>query len=1156
MCNLVHLHVHSEFSELDGLSKVQDLVARAKEIGSTALALTDHGVMGGIPDFITACEQAGIKPIPGVEAYMTRNRLLKGEFLKERRLELCEKYKIKEKVLKTFIRTIEKQPASFMDEATELLKDYLMAPPSGDLFHLTSGELSKDDVLKEFHREVYDYLSYDNYHIVLLAMNNQGLEDLYAIISDAHLHGFYSDPRTDLAFIRDHGLGKNLIATSACLGSWFARLCLAGLIDDAVAFIEECKETFHAFYLEKQATHLPEQIQLNQIIDDLAARTNTPKIITTDAHYARQEDIDTHDILISVNFGKCVLDPDRLRYAPEFWMKSEEEVRSICDDEEAILNTKRIAEMVNVALPKEPLFPKFIVEEGDSPEEILRKTAWDALFHYVIKKPVDLERYCQQLAYELDVITSLGFADYFLVVSDYIRWAKQNGYEVGPGRGSAAGSLVAFMLDITTLDPIKNNLMFERFLNPERAGYPDIDADFSYEAAKAVQQYLKDKYGQDRVAQIGTYGTFAARKVCRAVGKALGYSDQDQDKFAKAIPARPNITLEEAYNEEPLVQAYARQHPDWWNAMKKLEGHISHHGVHAGGVVLSPVPLTKVVPLRLDSEGLATTQYDMEWIEKFLVKFDILKLDTLDLIKYTMQYAGIYGKVDLNEIDLNDPKVYEEIYNKLNLAGIFQCESKLYHDIISAMKPNCFEDISVIVALGRPGPLDLIPDYIDRKWGRKKVEYPLPELEPILKDTYGVWVYQEQMMQASVILGGLTRGQSDMIRKGVAKKKHDLMHKWIDLMIYGSERYKEMRREHNAIVNAMKARGEEVPKEMMDKYDPDLDKVPYVEGAINRGFDEATLLKIKEDWIKFGNYCFNRAHSAAYAKLSVQTAWLKTYYPVEFMAALLTIAGDKKAKDGTPKTVLYMQECEKMGIKILPPDINESNASWTPVVHPETYQNHLKVHVDLGTKPEEVQLKPDAIRFGLGAIAGISKESVDEIIKYRPYTSVDDVVERVSSRKINKSKIVALIKSGAFDSINPNRNLLWRNYIKSRGEDYEAIPARTTKKDIMSYEREYLGTLITVQTRWDTIPNGKEDVQITGYVLKVEPFTAKKTGKEHCRVLVETQEDERNVLVFGTKWQQHKGRLAPGLKVIIKGKKSGEDLLADSIHYVMAGVSA
>jgi DNA polymerase III subunit alpha len=843
MCGGVHLHVHSEESLLDGLSKVKELVAKAKSLGQTALGITDHGVCGAIPDFIEECLANGIKPIPGCEVYTTQNRSNKSEELEELRKDLCIKYKITDKkgkprmkMLRDFLRKVEKNYSCFDEEAHAILKDYLMSSDpvqeeSLDLFTAFDIEfegkatpITIDEKIAEFKREIFEYLDLGNFHMVLIALNNQGLEDLYEIVSDAHINGFYSDPRTDLSFIRSRNLGRNVVATSACLGSFLSQLILAGRIDEAKIHIQEAKETFHTFYLEKQATLIPEQIYVNEVLDQLAVETNTPKILTTDVHYANQDDIGIHDILVTSSIGKCISDENRMKYAHEFWMKTDEEMMEKCNDPEAWANTLKVADMVNVTLPKEPLFPKFPVEGDETVEELLKKKAWAGLFEMVLTDNVDINTYSKRLQYELDVIMSEGFADYFLIEEDMIKATVKAGFLVGPGRGSGAGSLVCRCLKITMLDPIKENLIFERFLNPERVGYPDLDIDYPYEGAAWVQQYLKRKYGNDKVAQIGTKGTLAARAVCRRVGKTLGYDIPTQNAFAKAIPARPGISLREAFVEEAMIQQYAEAYPQWWKAMLALEGHMSQVGVHAGGIVLSPEPLTKVTPLRTDSDNLETTMYDMNWIEKFLVKFDVLKLDTLDLVKKTMQNAGIWGQMDIyRDIDVNDPKIYSEVYQALNLSGIFQCESDLFRGIINDMKPTSFTDISVIVALGRPGPLDLIPTYVNRKWGREKVTYPFQELAPVLEETFGVYVYQEQIMKSSQILGGFTLGQADILRKAIGKKKMDLIEEWIGYMIYGNE---------------------------------DLG----IEGAINRGFDERRLLQLKDEWLKFGNYAFNKAH--------------------------------------------------------------------------------------------------------------------------------------------------------------------------------------------------------------------------------------------------------------------------------------------------------
>lgn len=1160
MCEGVHLHVHSEESLLDGLSTVKQLVAKAKSLGQTALGITDHGVCGAIPDFIKECLDNGIKPIPGCEVYTTQNRLLKSDELEQMRKELCIKYKItdnkgkpKMKVLRDFLRKVEKNYSCFEEEAHIILRDYLMSSDSEegeplDLFSIFEVEfdskepLTVDAKIAEFQKEIFDYLDRGNFHMVLLAINNQGLEDLYEIVSDAHINGFYSDPRTDLSYIRDNNLGRNIIATSACLGSYFSQLCLAGRFDDAKAHIQEAKDTFHTFYLEKQATHIPEQIYINEMIDRLAIETNTPKILTTDVHYANKDDRDIHDVLVTSSIGKCISDENRMIYAHEFWMKNDQEMMEKCHDPEAWANTLKIAELVNISLPKEPLFPKFIIDGDETVEELLKKKSWAGLFEMVLTDNVDINTYSKRLQYELDVIISEGFADYFLITEDKMRATREAGFLLGPGRGSGAGSLVCRCLKITLLDPIKEDLLFERFLNPERAGYPDIDVDYSYEASQWVQQYLKRKYGHNRVAQIGTKGTLAARAVCRRVGKTLGYDTQTQDSFAKAIPERPGITLREAYNEEPMIQQYADAYPQWWKGMLALEGHMSQVGVHAGGIVLSPEPLTKVTPLRTDKMGLETTQYDMEWIEKFLVKFDILKLDTLELVERTMKYAGIWGTMDIyRDIDINDPNIYSKVYQALNLSGIFQCESALFHKIIDDMKPTSFGDISVIVALGRPGPLDLIPSYVARKWGREKVTYPFPELEPVLEETYGVWVYQESIMKASQILGGLTLGQADMIRKGVAKKKPDLMGRWIDLMIYGDVEYKRIQLERiqqYPTIEMIPLNEAGKPSIWVDyeEFKKDWKGIPQIEGAVARGFDLNILLKIQQQWIKFGEYCFNKAHSAAYAYLSCVTAWLKCYYPVEFMAALMTISEGKKDKDKKPKNIQYMKECEEMGMMILPPDVNRSMSGWTPV----SYESPT-LHADGKQYIGE-------IRYGLSSIGSVSGESVTEVIENRPYDSVESLIAKTNGTKVNKTKIEALIKCGAFDSINKNRNLLLRNYFMSRNEEYENIPAQTTKSNILSYEREYFGVAISIRSRWEKIEEGA-NTQITGYVRSLTSWKAK-SGKTHFNAIVETQEEPIEVTVWGYLQERYAQELQIGHKVTIKGEKSRDKLTAKTIHHI------
>jgi DNA polymerase-3 subunit alpha len=1138
---IVHLHVHSENSLLDGLSKIDELITRAKEIGSPALALTDHGTCAGIPSFIRSCKKAGIKPIPGCEAYMTKNRLVKSEQLSDMRTNLCLKYHILNtskkpdmKRLGKFLRGMLKNPSTFKEQADDLLKDYYMQN-TVDLFSIFDAQPTKQQMQANFLHDINNYLDFETYHLLLIPIDNAGLADLYEIVSDAHINGFYGKPRTDLQIIQEKGLGKHMIATSTCLGGYFSHLCLAGRIEQAKKYIKKCKNIFYGYYLEKQASQLPKQIQLNAIIDQLAVETHTPKIVTCDVHFARKEDHDTQDALICMSINKCLNDPDRYHYAPDYYLKTAGEIRQQVNDDEAIANTLEIAKQVNVSEPKKPLFPKMQVAKGATAEALLRHQAWQNLFQMCLKHSEwNIESYSQRLAYELNVICKMQFADYFLIESDMINAANDAGYLTGPGRGSGAGSLTCYVMGITKVDPLKYGLLFERFLNPERAGYPDIDVDYSYSAARWTQNYLKKTYGNDRVAQIGTTGTMAARQVIRAVGKVLGYDLDTQDRFAKAIPDAPHTKLAGAYETEETVRAMASRYPKWWDLAKKLEGHAKSLGVHASGIVLSPVKIDRVVPLRRDKEGLETTQFDMEHIEDYLVKFDLLKLDTLDLIQNTLNNAGINGKININELDLEDPRVYKEIYQANNLAGIFQCESKLFQDIIRVIQPTNFNDLSVLVALGRPGPLDFVESYANRKHRKEEEQYSFPELKPVLKETYGILVYQEQVMAMSRILGGLTLGQSDMIRKGIGKKIPDLLNRWLDLMIYGSKKYKM---QHQQLVKQFPKK-DMIPLSEEGKpsfwVDYDYKNVPEVQGAVNRGFNLEKLLVLKEQWIKFGNYCFNKSHSVCYGMISFITAWLKCYYPVEFMAALLTQSENKKDKKKQPKNVVYIQECEKMGILVLPPNIKLSERKWTPI------------HKD----------GKSYILMGLSGIAGIKEETVEEIKSYdlskvktfeQFLWCINQYKTEHKKSRLNKTIVMTLIKSGALDCLSRNRNKMLKQYAEAQGREVPKLPANTSKKTIIQFERETIGMSLTYKSRWSQLPPDTQNIQFTGFIIEIKPFKAKRDQKEHCRLIIETQEDEINCLVFNRTWKQYEKQLVVGNKVTFVGNKSDDTFLVNQI---------
>lgn len=1143
MCRGCHIHVHGEDSVLDGLNKVKDLVLKAKSLGHTAVGLTDHGVCAGIPDLIKYATAEGIKPLPGVELYITRDHYAGSSEMAALKAEIMEQFQLtKKKAFDDYVRFVHRQNYQFQREEVVVRTNEIIG------HCLLEIGVDIEAILYSWYNAMYRLMDARSFHLVVIAKNNEGLADLYEIVSESHLNGFYGDPRISLQWIREKGLGENLIATSACLGSYSSQLLMAGRNEEAIQHLRECQETFGHFYLEKQATYIPEQLFINDCMDRLSIQLGVPKVLTTDVHYANKEDHSIHDIAVTAGIGKCLNDPDRMQYAHEFWMKTEEEMLERCHDVEAWENTLEIANMVNVTLQDKPLFPKFEVPDDTTPEELLRSKAWQGLFELCLRNKLDFSKYSERLAYELDVICHEGFADYFLITEDFIRATREAGFLVGPGRGSGAGALVCEALKITQLDPIKEDLLFERFLNPERAGYPDLDIDFSYEASQFVYHYLCEKYGADRIAQIGTKGTLAARVVCRKIGKTLGYDLSIQDAFAKSIPEKPGIKLRKAFEESEQVRMYAQQYPDWWQAMLTLEGNVSSLGVHAAGIVLSPVKVSRVVPLRRDKQGKPTTQFDMKWVENFLVKFDILKLDTLDLIQQTMINAGIQDR-DINEIDLEDPYVYETIFRTGNLSGVFQFESPGMRKTMVDLKPTRFADLGVVAALYRPGPMDLIPDYVARKHGRAPIRYPFQELEGTLYETFGVYVYQEQIMACSRVLGGLTMGQADMIRKGVSKKKFDLMSTWIDLMIYGSEEYKRM--QAALVVQYPYGTFKDV-KEMEGAkiwVDYEYEKVPHIEGAIARGFDLEKLLKLKEEWLKFGEYCFNKSHSSAYAKIGYQTAWLKAYYPVEFWAALLSLSEDKK--DGeTTKNSLYIKEIKQHGINILAPSITFPTNSWAPVVFKEPILEPVSGRTIIGN-----------IHCSLSSIAGVTPETVQEIqmMDVKAIKNFGHFLDMLDEHKamckssgirsrLNKKVIINLIKGGSFDTFDQNRNKLIRAYLlySKNVDEMEDYPEKTTKQDIMMYEKEVIGTLMTYDSRWEKMQD-KEKGQFTGIVEGVTTWEAKKSGKTHYYVDLNIGGETIQCTVWSHKFSEWEYALRQGNKVTLYGEKGFNRLTVERV---------
>jgi len=897
--DFVHLHLHTEYSLLDGACRIKDVARRAKELGMHSLAITDHGSMYGVIDFYKACKKEGIKPILGCEIY-------------------------------TAART------------------YLDKDPG---------------------------LDSDQGHLILLAKNNTGYKNLMKLVSIAYIKGFYYKPRIDFNLLEEYHEG--LICLSACIGGDIPQRILKGDYNGARDLAIRLNRIMgHGnFYLELQYNNIEEQMQVNSGLVKISEETGIPLIATNDIHYINREDARAQEILICIQTGKTINDADRLKFeTDEFYLKSPEEMwEHFKAYPEALLNTVRVAEACNVELEFGRLhLPKYEVPEGTTPFDYLRSQCIKGFNKRYGNAPSLLER----LEYELKVIHQMGYVDYFLIVWDFIKFARDNGIMVGPGRGSAAGSMVAYCLEITNVDPIKHNLIFERFLNPERISMPDIDIDFCYERRQEVIDYVVRKYGEDHVAQIITFGTMAARAAVRDVGRALAVPYNEVDKVAKLIPMMPgkHITIAEAIDMIPELKTLYNSDPrirELLDNAKVLEGMPRHASTHAAGVVISSEPLTEYVPLYCN-EGLISTQFPMTTLEELgLLKMDFLALrtitvirDTLDLIKKDKNID-----IDIDTIDYEDPNVYEMI-SKGETAGVFQLESPGMTNFMKELMPGCLEDIIAGISLYRPGPMDQIPRYLRNKNNPHSITYVSPKLEPILNVTYGCMVYQEQVMQICRELAGYSLGQSDLVRRAMAKKKKEVLEAERQNFIYGST-------DENGNV--------------------------LIPGAIRNGVPEHVANALFDEMMDFGSYAFNKSHAAAYAYVGYQTAWLKYYYPVEFMAALIN-----SFMGSLGKVSQYVMECHKMGIKVLPPDINESESSFS--------------------------VKNGAIRFGLLAVKNVGVNVVQNIIEERnkngPFKNFIDFCERMEGKELNRKTVESLIKCGAFDIFGIYRSRLIANYEK------------------------------------------------------------------------------------------------------------------------------
>lgn len=1051
-----HLHVHTEYSLLDGSSKIRELTARAKELGMDSMAITDHGVMYGVIDFYRAAREVGIKPILGCEVYVA--------------------------------------PSSRFDRENGAGEDRY-------------------------------------YHLILLAENNTGYKNLMKIVSKGFVDGFYYKPRVDLDLLETYHEG--IISLSACLAGEVQKYLARGMYEEAKRSALRYSEIFGKdhFYLELQDHGIPEQKMVNQGLLRLSQETGLELVATNDVHYTFAEDAKAHDILLCIQTGKKVTDEDRMRYeGGQYYCKSEEEMRKLFPyAQEAIDNTHKIAERCNVEIEfGVTKLPKYEVPEGFD--------SWTYLNHlcregFKTRYPDDDGTLSRRLDYELGVIKTMGYVDYFLIVWDFINYARSQNIMVGPGRGSAAGSIVSYTLGITNIDPVRYNLLFERFLNPERVSMPDIDVDFCYERRQEVIDYVVRKYGKDQVVQIVTFGTLAAKGVVRDVGRVLDLPYAMCDSIAKMIPNDLGMTLDKALTANPdLKKLYNEDEQVKYliDMSKRLEGLPRHTSMHAAGVVIGSRSIDEFVPLSRAADGTITTQFTMTTIEELgLLKMDFLGLRTLTVIQNAVRLAEKdYGiKLDMDHIDYNDKKVLESIGTG-RTEGVFQLESGGMKGFMKELKPENLEDIIAGISLYRPGPMDFIPRYLKGKNDKTSITYECPQLEPILSPTYGCIVYQEQVMQIVRDLAGYTMGRSDLVRRAMSKKKTAVMEKERQNFVYGNE-----------------AEG--------------------VKGCIANGIDEKTANHIYDEMIDFAKYAFNKSHAAAYAVVSYQTAYLKYYYPKEFMAALMS-----SVMDNVSKFSEYILTCRRMmDIAILPPDINEGESGFS--------------------------VSGDGIRYGLSAIKSVGRPVVDAILEERKkngiFSSMEDFINRMTNKEVNRRTIENFIKSGAMDSLPGTRRqkvavapILLDNKARERKNAWEgqmslfdlvseeekkeyqvSFPdvGEYSKEELLAFEKDILGVYISGHPLDDYEGLWRKNITATSADFIVDEETEEAVVKDGMKVVIGglvagkvvkttrsnqlmafiTLEDlmgSVEVIVFPKNYEADRDVLTEDSKIFIKGRVS------------------
>lgn len=1050
--NFTHLHVHTEYSLLDGSSKIKELPARAKELGMDSLAITDHGVMYGVIDFYRACKAAEIKPIIGCEVYVA--------------------------------------PGSRFDKE---------AIGQGD--------------------DRY-------YHLVLLAEDNTGYSNLMKIVSRGFTEGFYYKPRVDYEVLEKYHEG--IIALSACLAGEVARDITRDNYEEAKKAALHYQDIFGKdnFFLELQDHGIPAQRLVNQELMRMSRETGIELVCTNDIHYTYAEDAEAHDLLLCLQTGKKVTDTDRMRYeGGQYYCKSPEEMAELFPyAPQALENTYRIAQRCNVEIEfGKTKLPKYEVPEGFD--------SWTYLLHLcnegLVKRYGDeAEKHRERLDYELGVIKRMGYVDYFLIVWDFINYAKQNGIAVGPGRGSGAGSIVAYSLAITDIDPIRYNLLFERFLNPERVSMPDIDVDFCYERRQEVIDYVVRTYGKDKVVQIVTFGTLAARAVIRDVGRVLDMPYADVDRVAKLVPNELGITLDKALKESRDFKSLYESDASVKHLIdmaRRLEGLPRNTSMHAAGVVICQKAADEFVPLSRGGDGTITTQYTMTTLEELgLLKMDFLGLRTLTVIQDAVNLVNKThpGKLDIDKIDYNDQNVMELIGSG-HTEGIFQLESAGMKNFMKELKPKSLEDITAGISLYRPGPMDFIPKYIKGKNNPDDIAYECPQLENILSTTYGCIVYQEQVMQIVRDLAGYTLGRSDLVRRAMSKKKASVMEKERQNFIYGN-------------------------------------KEEGVPGCIANGIPEETAKIIYDNMTDFAKYAFNKSHAACYAVVSYRTAYLKCYYPKEFFAALMTsvLANNTKVAE-------YAYTCRQMGIEILPPDINEGEGNFS--------------------------VASNGIRYGLSALKSIGKPIIDAIIQEREdngaFTGLEDFISRLSGKEVNKRTLESFIKSGAFDCFNANRHqmmLVYADIVDNINNERKSNIAgqmslfdmfeekhdkvnvpnvpEYDKEELLAYEKEVLGVYVSghpmddYEALWrkhitnvssdfindeDNPPKVTEGQKATiGGIITAKTVKNTKTGKMMAFITVEDVFGAVEVLVFPRDYEKYRSQAVEDNKVFVTGRVS------------------